>query len=337
MARIKKRGLDYFPMNTDFLQSRSVRRLLKREGDAALAALLGALSIIYDDEGYFVRLDDDLCEDLSDGLFSLEAADVRRVLQTAVEVGLFDEGMFREHGILTSEEIQRQFLFIKRPRKRALIDERYCLLPPDEEEENAAAPADGEGTKVQDLGTKSTQIVQKTPENVDFTPQSTQSKEKESIEKQSKADLLPNGSPQTGGTPAAGRMPAEEEGDVGGEKAGRRSVRVDARRHRPPRAPARRLAAQPRRPAADDGPVPHHAPRAVCHHLPEQLRAHRPSRLAGLRTAPCRPWAYPRARAVPAQPVPSEEGGCGQRVMRAFLPVIQRVLFCHPECFSLSS
>ena len=220
MARIKKRGLDYFPMNTDFLQSRSVRRLLKREGDAALAALLGALSIIYDDEGYFVRLDDDLCEDLSDGLFSLEAADVRRVLQTAVEVGLFDEGMFREHGILTSEEIQRQFLFIKRPRKRALIDERYCLLPPDEEEENAAAPADGEGTKVQDLGTKSTQIVQKTPENVDFTPQSTQSKEKESIEKQSKADLLPNGSPQTGGTPAAGRMPAEEEGDVGVKKPG---------------------------------------------------------------------------------------------------------------------
>ena len=215
MARIKKRGLDYFPMNTDFLQSRSVRRLLKREGDAALAALLGALSIIYDDEGYFVRLDDDLCEDLSDGLFSLEAADVRRVLQTAVEVGLFDEGMFREHGILTSEDIQRQFLFIKRPRKRALIDERYCLLPPDEEEENAAAPADGEGTKVQDLGTKSTQIVQKTPENVDFTPQSTQSKEKESIEKQSKADLLPNGSPQTGGTPAAGRMPAGEEEDVG--------------------------------------------------------------------------------------------------------------------------
>ena len=220
MARIKKRGLDYFPMNTDFLQSRSVRRLLKREGDAALAALLGALSIIYDDEGYFVRLDDDLCEDLSDGLFSLEAADVRRVLQTAVEVGLFDEGMFREHGILTSEEIQRQFLFIKRPRKRALIDERYCLLPPDEEEENAAAPADGEGTKVQDLGTKSTQIVQKTPENVDFTPQSTQSKEKESIEKQSKADLLPNGSPQTGGTPAAGRMPAGEEGDVGVKKPG---------------------------------------------------------------------------------------------------------------------
>ena len=220
MARIKKRGLDYFPMNTDFLQSRSVRRLLKLEGDAALAALLGALSIIYDDEGYFVRLDDDLCEDLSDGLFSLEAADVRRVLQTAVEVGLFDEGMFREHGILTSEEIQRQFLFIKRPRKRALIDERYCLLPPDEEEENAAAPTDGEGTKVQDLGTKSTQIVQKTPENVDFTPQSTQSKEKESIEKQSKADLLPNGSPQTGGTPAAGRMPAEEEGDVGVKKPG---------------------------------------------------------------------------------------------------------------------
>ena len=220
MARIKKRGLDYFPLDTDFLQSRSVRRLLKREGDAALAALLGALSIIYDDEGYFVRLDDTLCEDLSDRLFSLEAADVRRILLSAVEVGLFDEGMWHTHGILTSEHIQRQFLFIKRPRRRALIDERYSLLPPDEVEEAGVDAAETNGEKTPDLGTESTQFVQKSPENVDFTPQSTQSKEKESIEKQSEANLLPNGSPQTGETPAAGRMPAEEEGDVGGKRPG---------------------------------------------------------------------------------------------------------------------
>lgn len=31
MARIKKRGLDYFPINTDFIHDRAVRRLMKRE------------------------------------------------------------------------------------------------------------------------------------------------------------------------------------------------------------------------------------------------------------------------------------------------------------------
>ena len=31
MSRIKKRGLDYFPLDIDFLQNRLVRRIMKRE------------------------------------------------------------------------------------------------------------------------------------------------------------------------------------------------------------------------------------------------------------------------------------------------------------------
>lgn len=42
MSRIKKRGLDYFPLNTDFIQNRIVRRIMKRNGDSALATLLAA-------------------------------------------------------------------------------------------------------------------------------------------------------------------------------------------------------------------------------------------------------------------------------------------------------
>ena len=51
MSRIKKRGLDYFPLNTDFMHDRLVRRIMKREGDGSFAILLGALSCIYADEG----------------------------------------------------------------------------------------------------------------------------------------------------------------------------------------------------------------------------------------------------------------------------------------------
>ena len=42
MSRIKKRGLDYFPLNTDFMHDRLVRRIMKREGDGSFAILLGA-------------------------------------------------------------------------------------------------------------------------------------------------------------------------------------------------------------------------------------------------------------------------------------------------------
>ena len=57
MARIKKKGLDYFPLNTDFIHDRAVRRLMKREGDSALGILVEILSYIYAGEGYYVRAD----------------------------------------------------------------------------------------------------------------------------------------------------------------------------------------------------------------------------------------------------------------------------------------
>lgn len=42
MARIKKRGLETSPC-TDFIHDRLVRRIMKREGDAALTILLCTL------------------------------------------------------------------------------------------------------------------------------------------------------------------------------------------------------------------------------------------------------------------------------------------------------
>ena len=67
MARIKKKGLDYFPLNTDFIHDRAVRRLMKREGDSALGILVEILSYIYAGEGYYVRADRLFYEDLSAG------------------------------------------------------------------------------------------------------------------------------------------------------------------------------------------------------------------------------------------------------------------------------
>lgn len=132
MARIKKRGLDYFPMNTDFIHDRLVRRIMKREGDAALTVLLGTLSCIYSGEGYYVCADDLFYDDLSDCLFQQEAEDVRRVVALAVEYGLFHAGLYAEYGILTSADIQRQYLFSTKRRDTNLIEPSYLLLDPKE-------------------------------------------------------------------------------------------------------------------------------------------------------------------------------------------------------------
>ena len=111
MGRIKQ-GLDYFPLNTDFMHDRVVRRVMKREGDSAFTILLYTLSYLYSGEGYYIHVDDDFYDELSDQLFSTDNDSVRRVLRLFVEYGFFDSSLYERYGILTSADIQRQFLFI---------------------------------------------------------------------------------------------------------------------------------------------------------------------------------------------------------------------------------
>lgn len=132
MSRIKKRGLDYFPISTDFIHDRIVRRIMKKEGDAAVTVLVQAFCSIYSNEGYYVMAGDLFYDDLADNLYQEDSDYVRRVIALAVEYGLFDSALFQEYGLLTSADIQRQFLFATKRRNTSLIDTRYCLLSSNE-------------------------------------------------------------------------------------------------------------------------------------------------------------------------------------------------------------
>ena len=221
MARIKKRGLDYFPLNTDFIHDRVVRRIMKREGDGAFSILIGTLSCIYAGEGYFVRADDLFYEDLSACLYQQSAADVRRILSLAVEYGIFDAGLFDRYGILTSAEIQEQYLFSTKRRKGAAIAEEYRLaVPAEETEETEETETADDGTEADRAAktdrTKNAEQSARTSQNVTLTPQNatsgTHSIAQHSIAKNSKKYPLLNSSPETGGTHDAGS----------GEPAGRK-------------------------------------------------------------------------------------------------------------------
>ena len=216
MSRIKKRGLDYFPMNTDFVHDRLVRRILKREGDAALAVLLQAFCSIYSGEGYYVPAGSLFYDDLADSLYQQEASDVERIIRLAVECGLFDAALFNEHCILTSADIQRQFLFITKRRSSSPIDARYNLL----EEEAVTADATDEdvahtGINVTEKG--QTETFQS--ENSEKPSQSTQSIAKQSIAQQSKENSLLDSSLGKGSSEGADRTSAEE-GLLSGEEEG---------------------------------------------------------------------------------------------------------------------
>ena len=146
MPRIKKQGLDYFPLNTDFIHDRLVRRIMKREGDASLSVLIEVLSYIYSGEGYYVCADALFYEDLSSNLYEKTSDDIRRIVSLAVEYGIFDAALHAKYGILTSADIQRQYLFSTKRRNVSHLDPAYCLIS----EELLARPSgkNGAGNRI---------------------------------------------------------------------------------------------------------------------------------------------------------------------------------------------
>lgn len=192
MARIKKTGLDYFPLDTDFMQQRAVRRLMKQQGDCAFTVLLSALSAIYGGKGYYIHIDDNFCEDLATELFDTDARKVKDVLMAAIELDLFDNRLYREYGILTSAHIQEQYLFCSKRRKRLGLDERYRLVtdgdPADEEPAKPATEAAEAAAPETANAATSPENVATTPQNVTTTPENVaaipQSKAQQSTAKQ---------------------------------------------------------------------------------------------------------------------------------------------------------
>ena len=202
MCRIKKRGLDYFPIDIDFMQNRLVRRIMKREGEGSLATLFGALSCIYGGEGYYVRADELFYEDISTSLYNQTASDVKRILALAAEYGIFHPGLFSEFGILTSSEIQKQYLFSTKRRKSSAIEERYNLIDdaPDSFTEQSTE------SEVENATPKGESVTIK-PENV---TSGTHSIAQNRIAQHRMEKPLLNSSP-VGGTQNADEMSAEEE------------------------------------------------------------------------------------------------------------------------------
>ena len=204
MGRIKQ-GLDYFPLSTDFMHDRIVRRVMKREGDSAFTVLIYIMSYLYSGEGYYVRADTDFCDELSDQLFSTDNDTVRRVIRLFLEYGLFDSALYERYSILTSEDVQRQYLFITKRRSRHHICPDYCLLPEEKttDEQPDTVAATGENVAVspniatasRDTATKTALIKRK--------------------EKESKENILPNPPLPKGG----------DEGEEGGDFSNRKPAK----------------------------------------------------------------------------------------------------------------
>lgn len=126
MARPTKKGLDYFPLDVDFLSDLKVRRIIKACGKEAVHILVALLANIYRDEGYYVLWDDDLAFLVADEVGTKEGT-VKELVRKAVQVKFFDKDIFDKYSVLTSKGIQNRYILATKERKKVELEFKYLL------------------------------------------------------------------------------------------------------------------------------------------------------------------------------------------------------------------
>ena len=130
MARPKKRGLDYFPVDIDIFSDRKTVLLMSVYGGEGFQLYMYYLCMIYR-EGYFITIEDEDDFQIIASQLNTEMDKVKEMTLYMVKKGLFDKGLFENRGILTSKGVQRRFQFAIKTRlakTKLLADSTVWLL-----------------------------------------------------------------------------------------------------------------------------------------------------------------------------------------------------------------
>lgn len=127
MARPTAKGVEYFPLNVNFINDLKVRKLLLSCGAESIAVLIYLLSTIYKDEGYFVELHEDEIDLIALDV-NVTPEFVLEVINKACEVRFFDVNLYENFNILTSKGIQERYLKITERRKNSVVITQFNLI-----------------------------------------------------------------------------------------------------------------------------------------------------------------------------------------------------------------
>ena len=127
MARPPKMGLDYFPLDVNFLNDLKTKKLVRSFGASAVAVALDVLTNIYKDNGYYAECDEDFIFLIADDL-KLDEEYTKNVIEKMVEVDFFNKNLYENHKILTSIGIQKRYILASGRRVRSKINSVYDLI-----------------------------------------------------------------------------------------------------------------------------------------------------------------------------------------------------------------
>lgn len=185
MARISKPGLDYFPLDVNFLQDRKVRRISCRHHAAGIAALTSLFCLIYKEKGYYILWNKDTLFDIAQEACCGEE-EMQAIIDDCLAVGLFDDLIYKEYGVLTSQAIQEQYhkIITDSRRKYKLPLEHFWII---KEESSEIEP---ENTDDSDLNvTKSHEFATTMPQTKEETDTDIKGKQERNMENEIKSEI----------------------------------------------------------------------------------------------------------------------------------------------------
>ena len=112
MSRPIKKGLSYFPLDTDILSDRKIRRLFQNYGCEGFSTYMAILCEAYGTTGYYVRYTDDFCFDIGFTL-NLKEEQIREIIGFCVEIRLFNQELFALQGIPIYCPIEKYVAYFK--------------------------------------------------------------------------------------------------------------------------------------------------------------------------------------------------------------------------------
>lgn len=169
MARPLLKSIEYYSMDTDFLSNIKIRRILRACGASSIAVIIHLLGNIYGDEGYYMDWNEDVAFLISDSLGIKEGL-VAEIVNKALQVNFFSKQMFDDYNVLTSPGIQKRYFKATEKRKKEGLKPELLMI-------------NVEVTGVNDAETQVTES-----ETQDNVPVSTQSKVKDSKQKENKGE-----------------------------------------------------------------------------------------------------------------------------------------------------
>lgn len=169
MARPTKLGLDYFPHDTHTDEDTALQLLEAEFGLDGYAVYFKLLESIYA-QGYAKQWGEDECLLFAKKMGAVTVPKLSEIIKGCIRRSLFDEGVYNLFQILTSKAIQLRWLEAKRKDVSA-IDPKVCLI--EQTAKGVSSPQKNDKNEEKGGFAEKTQVItEKTPVNVETTPQS---------------------------------------------------------------------------------------------------------------------------------------------------------------------